>query len=77
MPSTEFLPSTVTIAVNGTVTWVFTGLVHNVAFNVAAGAPANIPNTSNSSVERTFNTAGAFTINCTLHPGMTGVITVQ
>lgn len=77
MPSTEFVPNAVTIRVGGTVTFVFSDLVHNVLFGGGAGAPQNIGNTSNSSVVRTFNTVGAYTITCTLHAGMTGTITVQ
>jgi plastocyanin len=76
MPGTSFEPSNVTIGVGGRVTFVFTALAHNVFFG-GASAPANIPETTNASVERQFNTAGSYTITCTLHAGMTGNVTVQ
>lgn len=71
-----FDPSSVTIPVNGSVSWVFSGLLHNIVFS-GTGAPAPIPNTSSGSVSRTFNTKGTFTMTCTIHSGMTGTITVQ
>lgn len=77
MPGAAFSPSAVSIVVGGTVTFVFTALPHNVFFGGGAGRPADIPVTSNQVIQRTFTTAGQFNINCTLHPGMSGVITVQ
>ncbi|MDQ8164589.1 MAG: Ig-like domain-containing protein [Gemmatimonadota bacterium] len=77
MPGAAFSPNAVSIVVGGTVTFVFTALPHNVFFGGGAGRPADIPVTSNQVVQRTFTTAGLFNINCTLHPGMSGVITVQ
>jgi plastocyanin len=76
MPGTSFTPSAVTIKVNGTVSFVFSANPHNVQFG-GTGAPANISETSNQTVDRTFNTAGSFTMVCTLHVGMTGTVTVQ
>jgi plastocyanin len=76
MPGNAFQPNAVTIRVTGTVSFVFSANPHNVFFS-GTGAPANIAETSNLTVDRTFNTVGQFNINCTLHPGMTGVITVQ
>lgn len=72
-----FSPTSVTIARNGTVTWVnSTGVSHNVTFSTA-GAPANIPNHSAGSNARAFATAGTFNFGCTNHPGMTGSVVVQ
>jgi plastocyanin len=76
MPGNSFTPSAVTIKVNGTVSFVFSANPHNVQFG-GTGAPANIAETSNQTVDRTFNTAGSFTMVCTLHVGMTGTVTVQ
>lgn len=73
---TSFDPSSLTIAVGGTVSWVFAGVTHNIHFS-GTGAPANVPDTSNGTVTRTFNTAGVFTMTCSIHAGMTGTITVQ
>jgi plastocyanin len=72
-----FTPSTVDIAVGGTVTWVFGTLTHNVTFGAQAGAPQNIPTVTNQQVARTFNTAGSFAYNCTVHAGMSGTVVVH
>lgn len=72
-----FSPASVTIARNGTVTWVnSTGVSHNVTFSTA-GAPANIASHSTGSNARTFATAGTFSFGCTNHPGMTGSVVVE
>lgn len=76
-PST-FSPTSITIQTGGTVTWSNTsGILHNVTFNPATGAPANVGNHSSGSNSRTFGTAGMFGYQCTLHGGMTGSVTVQ
>jgi plastocyanin len=77
MPGTSFEPSNIRLLVGGTVTFVFTAVAHDVNFSGSAGAPAMIPVTTNATIQRLFPTAGTFTIVCTLHAGMTGVITVQ
>jgi plastocyanin len=79
IPSEQFTPGRVTLAVGGTVTFAFGSLAHNVFFdNDPAGAPDNIPDPSaNKSVTRTFTTAGTYTYNCHIHPGMRGTVVVQ
>jgi plastocyanin len=71
-----FTPANVTIGAGGTVTWSFATVQHNVTFG-AAGAPANIVNSSGTSATRTFATPGTFDYDCTLHPGMHGTVVVQ
>lgn len=71
-----FTPNAVTIAPGGSVAWNFGTSTHNVTFQ-SSGAPANVPNTSSSSVSRTFITAGTFPYVCTLHAGMNGTVVVQ
>jgi len=74
-----FDPSSVTIAVGGTVTWTWSAgaVTHNVTFQTA-GAPANIANASSGSVPRTFNSAGTYQYVCTIHgASMSGSVTVQ
>ena len=72
-----FNPNSVQLAVGGTVTWVFQSLGHNVTFDAMAGAPADIGGVNtNTSIARTFPTAGTFTYHCTIHPGMTGSVQV-
>lgn len=77
MPGNVFVPLLVQIARGGTVTWVFGAAPHNVMFAAAAGAPADINIVSDVSVARTFPTAGTFRYDCTIHPGMSGVVAVQ
>jgi plastocyanin len=71
-----FSPSSVDIAVGGVVTWNF-AITHNVTFNAAAGAPANIPDTSSGSASATFTATGKFNYQCTIHAGMTGAVIVH
>jgi uncharacterized protein YjdB len=72
-----FNPASVDIARNGTVTFVFASVIHNVTFGGTAGAPANIPDNSNASVNRSFPTAGTFNFQCTIHAGMNGTVVVH
>ncbi len=72
-----FTPATLTVSAGATVTWVFESVAHTVVFAAVAGAPANIDQTSNANVSRTFSTAGTFTYVCTIHPGMAGTIIVH
>lgn len=71
-----FQPQIVGVARGGSVTWSFGAVEHNVTFS-GGGGPANISNTTNSSVSRTFASAGNFPYDCTLHAGMTGTVIVR
>ena len=72
-----FVPASLEVAVGTTVTWVFE-TTHNVTFDPAvAGAPSSIETTSTGSVPRVFGTAGTFPYVCTIHPGMSGVVSVE
>jgi plastocyanin len=70
-----FQPAGVEVAVGGTVTWTNTGQApHTVtaddgSFDSGQLAPG-------ASFSQTFNTAGTFTYHCSIHPQMTGTITV-
>lgn len=75
--ASSFSPSSVTIQSGGSVSWSNTsGILHNVTFDPATGAPANIGNHSSGVNARTFATAGTFGYQCTLHGGMTGSVIV-
>ena len=75
--SNDFTPRDVAIARGGKVTWTFGARTHNVDFQGQAGAPAGIPNTTNSAgIERTFTNSGSFAYICTLHGGMSGGVLV-
>ncbi|HEY3219237.1 MAG TPA: Ig-like domain-containing protein [Gemmatimonadales bacterium] len=74
----SFTPSAVTVPLHTTVTWSWGGVnTHNVTFTAATGVPADIPNQTSGTVDRTFNTAGTFQYRCTNHLGMEGSVTVN
>lgn len=77
-PSIAFTPATVNLLVGGTVTFAFGGVGHNVFFDGdPAGAPASIDGVNaNTTVQRTFTTAGVYNYTCHIHPGMHGTILV-
>jgi plastocyanin len=73
-----FDPSTLNTKVGHAVTFAFGSVGHNVFFDAVTGAPANIPGVNaNTSVSRTFDTAGTFTYSCHIHPSMQGKVVVQ
>ncbi|HEV2672407.1 MAG TPA: plastocyanin/azurin family copper-binding protein [Gemmatimonadales bacterium] len=78
-PGLVFSPNAITITVGTIVTWAWQGTTpaHNVTFANATGVPANIGDMTSGSAQRTFNTAGVFTYQCTNHPVMTGTVTVN
>jgi len=75
----QFQAPSVTIKAGGTVSWVFQSLAHTVTFNTPTppGTPADINISVNTTVSRTFATAGTFNYHCSIHPGMTGVVNVK
>ena len=77
MPGFSFVPFTLNIKVGGTVIFDFPAESHNVIFAKLPGAPQDIEETVNRRIARTFNSAGGFPYDCTIHPGMSGVIVVQ
>jgi plastocyanin len=50
---------------------------HDVTFGAATAAPPAIGLVSNTSVSRTFNAAGTFQYDCTVHAGMSGYVVVR
>ena len=71
-----FVPSAVTIPAGDTIYYTFEGVQHNVVFDTP-GNPGNVPNTQSQTVKRKFPTAGTFNYHCSIHPSMTGAITVN
>jgi plastocyanin len=77
-PNITFNPSPLNIVAGGTATFAFGSIGHNVFFDGTTGAPADIPGVNvNTSVTRTFPTAGTYVYTCHIHPGMTGRIVVS
>ncbi len=76
-PQLAFSPNAVTIAPGGTVTFAFGAVGHAVKFDTGTNPPGDIPGVNaDTSVSRTFATAGTFAFHCTIHPQMTGTIVV-
>jgi plastocyanin len=75
-PAIDFKPSALTVAAGTTVTFNFGSTAHTVTFTTA-GAPTSIPATANAQVGVLFPAAGIYAFHCTIHPQMTGVVTVQ
>lgn len=70
-----FDPSSVTVAVGGTVTWTWSASVsHNVTLPGGAGTSAT---QSSGTFSHTFTTAGTVNYQCTIHAGMQATVVVQ
>lgn len=72
-----FDPAQVDIAKNGTVTFNWSGVTHNVTWQSPPAQVANIGDRSTGSVPVNFTTTGTYNYQCTIHPGMNGVVTVH
>ncbi len=78
MTADQFIPERVEIPVGGMVTWIFSGITHNVTFDGSAPPGGNIPDTSpGSAISRTFVAAGDYDYECTLHNGHKGRVRVR
>ena len=72
-----FNPADISIPAGDTIYFTFqSGVVHNVKFASTAGNPGDIGDTSNATVKRVFATVGMYNYQCTIHPGMSGSVTV-
>lgn len=76
-PSIAFTPASATVAVGATVTFDFGSVAHNVFFDAHAGSPPDISGNANTSIARTFTTAGSYSYSCHIHPSMHGTVIVQ
>jgi plastocyanin len=70
-----FDPNAVTIPAGDSIFYTFQSVQHNVVFDTP-GNPGDVPNTINATVKRKFPTAGTFNYHCSIHPSMTGSVTV-
>jgi plastocyanin len=79
-PNRTFSPSTVTVALNGTVTWHADDERHTIVFTSAAppaGSPGDVE--EGTSASRTFTAAGTYEYECLRHrdKGMRGKVVVE
>lgn len=72
----QFTPQAIRVAPGTTVTWTWAAgsSIHNVLF-AEGGSSQNLG--ANATFSRSFTSAGTFSYQCNLHPGMTGTVTVQ
>ncbi len=80
MTAGTFSPSQLTVSKSTVVGYSNpSGVDHNVVFDTPApaGTPADVGLISSGTVNRSFDTTGAFSFHCTIHPSMTGKITVN
>ena len=70
---TTWAPNDVTVKPGDTVEWVVDGsIVHDLHGDEGISHKAN----SKFTVDHTYKTAGTFSYQCSIHPGMTGTVTV-
>jgi plastocyanin len=64
----NFAPTPDTVTAGTAVSYVIpAGTQHNVHFDAVANAPDSIPASQNTTVNRTFTTAGTFNYHCSIH----------
>ena len=70
-----FSPADIQVSPGTTVTWTWAqnASTHNVTFNDGAASGDKTSGT----YTRTFSSGGTFPYSCTLHPGMSGTVTVK
>ena len=74
MRNSEFLPNHVSVPTGSTVTWSNDdSYPHDVTFD---DGTASGTMDGGATYERTFETAGTYDYDCTIHPGMVGRVTV-
>lgn len=78
LENVAFSPKTLSVAKGTKVTFAFRdeGTTHNVT-STGSRRFTTIGDRKNGSPSRTFSRAGTYRYECTLHPGMTGRITVR
>jgi len=74
LTNTAFAPSPVSIAVGGSVTWTNNDNTAHTSTGSTWNSGSIAPG---GKYTATFSTAGTFVYHCTIHPGMTGTVTVQ
>lgn len=76
MQNNMFNPSTITVAVNTTITWKNKdGVTHDVTGSSSPFVSGNIAD--GGTYTHQFTTAGTYPYTCTIHSGMAGTVIVQ
>ena len=76
LSTTAFAPNPVTVSAGGAVTWTNNdGTTHNITATNGSFASGSMA--PGRTYTMTFPTAGTITYRCTIHPQMTGTVTVQ
>ncbi len=76
MQNIQFVPSTINISVNGSVTWTNKdATTHDVTADDGSFVSGNI--NPGGSYTHQFTTAGTYNYRCTIHPGMSGTVVVK
>jgi plastocyanin len=71
----SFTPTNITVAVGGTVTWTNHDVTAHTSTSTNGGWNASLA--PGGVFSRAFPTAGTFDYRCTIHPTMSGTITVK
>lgn len=74
--SGSFNPSLLTVAKGTTVTWTNNDSVSHTVTGNTTGGPKSSTLAPGQTYSFTFNTAGSYSYICTIHPDMTGTVTV-
>lgn len=81
MKNTAFTPASKTISVGTTLTWKNQDSFAHTVTSGTPGSPSGLFDSGNlgsgGTFSYTFNSAGSFKYFCSIHPSMTGTITVQ
>jgi plastocyanin len=77
MAGNTFSPSALTVAVHATVTWNNNSSITHTSTSDIAGKWDTGNISAGSTAHTIFDSTGTFHYHCTIHPGMTGTITVQ
>jgi len=73
----SFSPSTITVAAGDTVTWTNNGNVGHTVTSTSGNELGSSILSHGQTYQHVFHTAGSFPYHCTVHPSMTGTVTVQ
>ena len=77
MQNSAFTPTTITVSVNTTVTWINKDNMNHTVTSNTSGLFSSGTIGNGSSFTHQFTTAGTFNYHCNFHSGMNGTVVVQ